>query len=1127
MAPHRLLPYKYSVQLEDGPVINSVPVEDLTNSTSPWVVKDDLVKKYALPSKFADFLLSPSKMAEAAKRAEEAGKKRKRQSQDGVATKKLKLSDGTEKKKKAKDSDKLTPVLLNKKVKSPGKAGKSADSDKQKKVKKGDTTPKKKSPKKKEDVIAIDDSSDDEVSLAKIKQKCVSADDSDSDVPLSSLADQHTPKKKKVSLGSKGASSEKKKKSPTKKSGDQKTPGTPKSKKSPSKDKKTPTKRKRHDSSDSDVPLSKLTSPKKTPGTPKSKSPGKNMKEKNEHTPKKAKSAEKSTEKRGRGRPKKGEEKSPKKPGPKKGMKQTTLLDLAKKGGSSEGKSPVRTPKKSPAKPPATPLIVKKLLQLNKGEDKVKFSMLLKKAVMVLTPTQKKNLPSPLKEKVQRRMELMEEKKALEKMSESEREAYLKTKKEKQKLKMREKLNAKLKEMRQGYRELCVNLRDIAVNPYTVSELVRLCLRNADTEDNGSDGGDVEDSEVPDQVVQQLETQEFFQLECQEKLTLLRGLCLRIMATYSVQDYMEEKQREAIQLTRQRNTEMKGFQEKRKEKKQKGEKVASANTSVNGWVSQDVSYNPGGVPDESADAGTTSSAPSTPSTTPAASPVKTAASPRRLNLKRKKALVESTVPHSGQNLWFTYTSLKDLDGLLKALHPQGIRESALKAELKKRYADITKAIQAAQRNNLELRDSDGQVEMIAGFKKELAEFELRLRNGGLGGVQNYAAWEAKLMSAENIPTMAACMLEMQEHIMDKFLQGFMKLPKKADDDDIKEEDIKQERDEEDEEDEEGEAGKTKGVAFHMYCLRPSLINVPRGDWFCPACVPQSKRRSQAPRRFADESESEAESEDEPVERSTTCEECGGEAGEDEDEHLVVCHKCPAVYHLMCHQPPLRRMPRGLWECSNCKNGITRRSKKRPQRKAASRKNYRYDDSATEDSEPAPQPSSRSSSTRRSGRTSTGETSSRSTRHSNDRFEDLAQHRSRRAPSDLSICEDILQRLMKHASSWPFLEPVDKKEVPDYHQIIKKPMDFQTMLKKCGRLSYSSPQEFVEDAILVFSNAATYNDPNSEVYNCMREVEKLFGELLTKYLPSYASTQLPLLDSGDNSANARMRRSRRN
>lgn len=49
-------------------------------------------------------------------------------------------------------------------------------------------------------------------------------------------------------------------------------------------------------------------------------------------------------------------------------------------------------------------------------------------------------------------------------------------------------------------------------------------------------------------------------------------------------------------------------------------------------------------------------------------------------------------PRPGQNLWFTYRSQKDLDGLLKSLHPQGIRESWLKAEIKKRYDDISRAI---------------------------------------------------------------------------------------------------------------------------------------------------------------------------------------------------------------------------------------------------------------------------------------------------------------------------------------------------------------------------------------------------------------------------------------------------
>jgi len=37
-------------------------------------------------------------------------------------------------------------------------------------------------------------------------------------------------------------------------------------------------------------------------------------------------------------------------------------------------------------------------------------------------------------------------------------------------------------------------------------------------------------------------------LDATQKVKILKGLCLRIMGTYSVQDYMEEKQNEATQL---------------------------------------------------------------------------------------------------------------------------------------------------------------------------------------------------------------------------------------------------------------------------------------------------------------------------------------------------------------------------------------------------------------------------------------------------------------------------------------------------------------------------------------------------------------------------------------------------
>ncbi len=37
--------------------------------------------------------------------------------------------------------------------------------------------------------------------------------------------------------------------------------------------------------------------------------------------------------------------------------------------------------------------------------------------------------------------------------------------------------------------------------------------------------------------------------------------------------------------------------------------------------------------------------------------------------------------------------------------------------------------------------------------------------------------------------------------------------------------------------------------------------------------------------------------------------------------------------------------------------------------------------------------------------------------------------------------------MDQEEAWPFLEPVGRKEFPEYYKVIKKPMDFQTMSVK--------------------------------------------------------------------------------
>lgn len=346
-------------------------------------------------------------MSEALKKAEENGNKRKLA--NGTcksAAKKLKLDKSGEKSKKEQQ---LKTVQLNKKVK---------DKDSTPKAKKDKSTPKQKTPlkkvsaspkKKSQDsaIVVSDTDSEDGITLAKLKRQSSGTNGgSDSDVPLNQLAEQSTPKKKK-----KGS-----------------------------------------ESSDEDIPLSKI-----TPSTPKRLSP----KKMTTGTPKKQVSSNnKNNTSLKKSTRKKKDKDADKKKG---GMKQVTLFDLSKKGktivSTPQKKSPPKTPK-SPSKPPPTPAIVRRLLNMKREtlNEKMKYSMLLKKAVSVLTAAQIKNLPDKLKDEFEHKKRFIEEKQKMAKMTPEEREAYLKEKREQAKQIQKQKLLQKLKDKRRRFEDTDLDL---------------------------------------------------------------------------------------------------------------------------------------------------------------------------------------------------------------------------------------------------------------------------------------------------------------------------------------------------------------------------------------------------------------------------------------------------------------------------------------------------------------------------------------------------------------------------------------------------------------------------------------------------------------------------------------------
>jgi E1A/CREB-binding protein len=76
---------------------------------------------------------------------------------------------------------------------------------------------------------------------------------------------------------------------------------------------------------------------------------------------------------------------------------------------------------------------------------------------------------------------------------------------------------------------------------------------------------------------------------------------------------------------------------------------------------------------------------------------------------------------------------------------------------------------------------------------------------------------------------------------------------------------------------------------------------------------------------------------------------------------------------------------------------------------------------------------------------------------------------------------------------PFRSPVDPNAlgIPDYFDIIKKPMDMSCIKRKLDTGAYTDPWEYINDVFLMFENAWVYNRKTSRVYRYCTKVKFIF------------------------------------
>ena len=99
-----------------------------------------------------------------------------------------------------------------------------------------------------------------------------------------------------------------------------------------------------------------------------------------------------------------------------------------------------------------------------------------------------------------------------------------------------------------------------------------------------------------------------------------------------------------------------------------------------------------------------------------------------------------------------------------------------------------------------------------------------------------------------------------------------------------------------------------------------------------------------------------------------------------------------------------------------------------------------------------------------------------------------------------IARQLMNTLWKVRDADLFHKPVNPVElnIPNYFDIIKKPMDFSTVKKKLNNCSYTNLKEYCEDMDLIFNNCVLYNGINSYVGEICLKVKNEYKNLFEKY-----------------------------
>ena len=117
-------------------------------------------------------------------------------------------------------------------------------------------------------------------------------------------------------------------------------------------------------------------------------------------------------------------------------------------------------------------------------------------------------------------------------------------------------------------------------------------------------------------------------------------------------------------------------------------------------------------------------------------------------------------------------------------------------------------------------------------------------------------------------------------------------------------------------------------------------------------------------------------------------------------------------------------------------------------------------------------------------------------------------------------EKVLNELKSYTPHCtPFLQKVSKRDVPDYYEVIKRPMDLGKMTKKLKFFEYQSTEQVQNDLDLIWANCYQFNVIEGNLYRVHASEMKKKADMLMENVPDIViqekNTVDEILGSNDN------------